>query len=80
MKNIDKGLDPYEALANAIIVQAAQDVRVAYKAIKRNPKNYTAQRTIDEVEKFFNSAWFEALTDVEGSYLIRKLREEAGLE
>lgn len=44
--------DPYERLANAIILQAVMDYRAALKQIKRNPKN---RETIDEamrVESF----------------------------
>ena len=37
--------DPYERLANAIILQAVTDYRVALKRIKRNPKD---RETIDE--------------------------------
>lgn len=68
--------DPYERLANAIILQAVTDYRAALKQIKRNPKN---RETIDEamrVESFFRSGWYSQLTSVDGEYLIRRLREE----
>lgn len=37
--------DPYERLANAIILSAAADYRAALKKVKRNPKSKSA---IDE--------------------------------
>lgn len=68
--------DPYERLANAIILQAVTDYRAALKQIKRNPKN---RETIDEamrVESFFRSGWYSQLTAVDGEYLIRRLQDE----
>ena len=67
--------DPYERLANAIILQAVTDYRTALKKIKRNPKNKDA---IDEdlrIERFFRSGWYSQLTSVEGEYMLRRLRE-----
>lgn len=34
--------NPYEKLANAIILQAVSDYRVALKKVKKNPKNRDA--------------------------------------
>ena len=68
--------DPYERLANAIILQAVTDYRAALQQIKRNPKN---RETIDEamrVESFFRSGWYSQLTAVDGEYLIRRLQDE----
>ena len=68
--------DPYERLANAIILQAVTDYRAALKQIRRNPKN---QEAIDEamrVESFFRSGWYSQLTTVDGEYLIRRLQDE----
>ena len=68
--------DPYEALANAIVLQAANDYRAALKKIKKNPKNQEVMSEAMECERFFRSGWYQALTSVDGEYLIRKLREE----
>ena len=68
--------DPYEALANAIVLQACEDYRAALKKIKKNPKNQEAMSEAMECERFFRSGWYQALTSVDGEYLIRKLREE----
>ncbi|MBR1711145.1 MAG: hypothetical protein IJ719_20345 [Clostridia bacterium] len=68
--------DPYERLANAIILQAVSDYRVALKKIKAHPKNREAINEALEIEKFFRSDWYSQLTDVDGEYLIRGLQEE----
>ena len=69
-------ISPEEALANAIIMQGVKDYRMALKALKQNPNNGTAKDTKAEVERFFRSQWYSALTDISGDYLIRKLNEE----
>ena len=63
--------DPYERLANAIILQAVTDYRVALKKIKAHPINEAL-----EIERFFRSGWYSQLTSVDGEYLIRRLQEE----
>lgn len=68
--------DPYERLANAIILQAVSDYRLALKKIRLHPRSGDAQAEIDEVERFFRSQWYTQLTSVDGEYLIRRLREE----
>lgn len=69
-------LDPYEALANAIIMQAVKDYRDALRKLKRGRKNTDAERTKAEVERFFRSGLFSALTEIDPEMLIRKLNEE----
>jgi hypothetical protein len=68
--------DPYERLANAIVLQAVADYRVALKKIKAHPKNREAISEALEIEKFFRSGWYSQLTDVDGEYLIRRLQDE----
>ena len=68
--------DPYESLANAIVTSAAKDYMVALKILKKSPTNVTAKDTVNECERFFRSAWYSVLTDVDGEFLIRRLREE----
>ena len=68
--------DPYERLANAIVLQAVSDYRVALKKIKAHPKNREAISEALEIEKFFRSGWYSQLTDVNGEYLIRRLQDE----
>ena len=73
-KNLSE--DPYERLANAIVIQAADDYRIALKKIKAHPKNREAISEVLEIEKFFRSGWYSQLTDVDGEYLIRRLQDE----
>lgn len=68
--------NPYENLANAIIITACNDYRVALKKIKRNPDNKEAISEALELERFFHSPWYSTLTSVEGDFLIRKIRAE----
>jgi hypothetical protein len=68
--------DPYENLANAIILQAVKDYRRALKALKMNPRNRTALSEKESIERFFRSGWYGALTKVDGEMLIEKLNEE----
>ena len=68
--------DPYERLANAIILQAVADYRVAPKKIKAHPKDRKAIDEALEIERFFRSGWYSQLTSVDGEYLIKKLQDE----
>ena len=68
--------NPYERLANAIILQAVSDYRVALKKIKANPRNRDAIDEALQIEKFFRSSWYGVLTDVDGEYLIKRLQDE----
>lgn len=68
--------DPYENLANAIIVLACDDYRAALKKVKRNPHNKDAIDEALSIESFFHSAWYQMITTVDGDFIIRKLRAE----
>lgn len=69
-------MKPYEALANAIIVQACDDYRNALNELSQDPLSIEAYRTKREVERFFRSNWFATLTDIDPKYLLEKLRKE----
>ena len=60
---------PYENLANAIVLQAVKDYR-----------QREAPHEISEIEAFFRSDWFHVLTQIDGEWLIRKLRKEKAHE
>lgn len=66
----------YEALANAIIVQAAKDFTAAYKRMKRFPNDIRAQDEVRDITKFFCSQWFEMLSDADGPTLLQKIKDE----
>lgn len=69
-------MDPYENLANAIILQAVDDYRKALKLLVCNPGSLKGQRDKNDCERFFRSPWFRCLTEIDGEFLIRKLMEE----
>ena len=68
--------NPYEKLANAIVLQAVSDYRRALRKVKKNPNNREAIDGALQIEMFFRSEWYQVLTSVDGEYLIEKLREE----
>lgn len=68
--------EPYENLANAIIISAAEDYRVALRRQMRHPDGQETKHTVDCLENFFRSAWFGVLTDVDGEYLMARIRKE----
>lgn len=58
-------MNPYEELANAIVLQAVKDYRLT-----------DDEAELGEIERFFRSGWFGVLSKVDPEYLIRKLRKE----
>lgn len=68
--------DPYERLANAIVLQAVSDYRTVLQKIRKNPKNKEAVDEALRIERFFLSQWYQTLTSVDGEYLINRLRKE----
>ena len=69
--------NPYEELANAIVLQAVTDYRKVLKLLKEHPKSIDANRMKKECVNFFNSQWFSALTNLNGKVLLKKLDKEA---
>ncbi len=69
-------MDPYEALANAIILQAVTDYRKALKQLARTPDYKPALKDKRECEAFFQSQWFKVLTTVDGTRLMNQLQKE----
>jgi hypothetical protein len=65
-----KYVDPYEKLAHAIIVRAANDYRRLWN-FKRT--DYAKHELI----KFFRSEWFSILTKLNPEWLIEELEKEA---
>ena len=73
----------YEALANAVILQAVKDFRPAYRRLKKYPNDGKAQAAVREITKFFCSQYFEELTDLDGPArlhrIMREIDEKTGL-
>lgn len=58
-------MDPYQELANAIVLQAVKDYRL-----------HDNEQELVRIERFFRSDWFSVLTNVDPEILITKLRKE----
>jgi hypothetical protein len=75
-KNPWRYLDGWEALANAIILQAAEDYREARTLLHTNSRLRKPRSVIKEVEQFFHSDWFTWLTSLDGEMLLERLKKE----
>ncbi|SCI05377.1 Uncharacterised protein [uncultured Clostridium sp.] len=69
-------MDSFEKLANAIVLQAVKDYRMALKRVARHPKDRDGLATRNECERFFRSGWFGILTGIDPEMLMRKLQME----
>ena len=65
----------YTDLANEIIIRAVKDYERTLHRMIRNPENKRAKEDIEKLESFFYSEWYEVLTDLDASYLLRKVKE-----
>ena len=69
--------DPYEELGNAIVIQACNDYKKAYKqSLRRSGIVGETDEELAELEEFFRSDWYKQLTEVDGEYLMERLRNE----
>ena len=68
--------EPYQDLANAIILMAVKDYRDALKKLKKRPSYGPAKDMKNEVERFFRSDWYRELTSIDGNVLIKNLQAE----
>lgn len=73
-------MNPYEGLANGIILQAVRDYRDANKKLLKKKNDQNALRMKAECLRFFRSAWYRVLTDVDAEFLIRRLDAEVGYD
>ena len=66
----------YEELANAIVVQAVVDYRMAANRLEKHPQDKMQKHTQQEVLRFFRSDWFGMLTTLDSEVIIEKLAKE----
>lgn len=71
MKICDKGV---ENLVIGIINQAAQDYKDALLENSIGKYKCSPQKMLTDCKKFFESSYFELLTDVKGEYLMKKIK------
>lgn len=76
--------NPWEQLADAIVLRACDDYRVAVLDARRRPKDKRQQKRkevaafeMEKLEHFFRSDWFSLLSDLDGDYLIKEIRKQA---
>ena len=69
-------LSPYEALGNAVVLQAVKDYRNAVHKLSRGKKNTIAESTKQECERFFQSPYFNVFTQLDGKALLSQLEKE----
>ena len=67
-------MDPYQALANAIVELAVKDYRTALKYHYRHPDKKEYADEVDRLERFFRSGWYGMLTDLDSEYLMTSVR------
>lgn len=69
--------DPYEEIANAIIIQASSDYKKAYKrSLKKGENDAQSNAELAELEEFFCSYLYKKLTYVDGEALMERLKKE----
>ena len=69
-------IPPEQMLANAIIIQAADDYRTSLRRLKLNRMNREYLRMKEECERFFRSQWFEQLTNIDGKTIMMRIQKE----
>lgn len=69
-------MNPFEKMANAIILKAVADYRKAIDCCNKHPEKGIFAKDKDTLERFFRSDWFGILTNLDPEILIRKLCEE----
>ena len=67
-------MEPFQALANAIVELAVKDYRTALKYHYRHPDKKEYADAVDSLEQFFRSGWYGMLTDLDAEYLMAGIR------
>lgn len=70
-------IEPYERIANAIVLYTVSNYRRALRYLKINPQSQATQIEKESLEHFFHSDWYHILTNVDSELLIKKLNEES---
>lgn len=63
-------------LANAVVERAAIDYRYALQGWVLQNSGITPQSAIIQLESFFRSQWFTALTTLDGEQLMQLIRDD----
>lgn len=65
----------YKELAYSIVLRAVEDYRMALRGKWIADETSPAQ-TIRECTRFFRSDWFRTLSNLDGEFVMKKLKEE----
>lgn len=68
--------DPYEELANAIILSAVKDYKRYLRILKKHTRDNSTRNKARSIERFFRSNYFAVLTDANPEKIITRLKEE----
>ena len=69
-------MNPYQELANAIILQAVKDYRVTLRRCAAHPRDRAYNNERAGLERFFRSGWFGFLTNLDGEVLMHQIQDE----
>lgn len=67
--------EEYEALINAILLQAYKDLRLARHRLKKYPNDENSLHEVEKIHNFLRSDWCEFLIGFNGEWLIRQFEE-----
>ena len=73
-------MEPYQALANAIVELAVKDYKKALNQHFRFPDNKEYADEVASLERFFRSGWYGMLTNWDGEVLMAGIRRMVRLE
>ena len=79
MANIDACIiqgDPWQSLANAIIVQACEDYRTVCEMVKLKPRSKRWRKERRKLLEFFKSEYCSLLSKVDVDVLIEKINKD----
>ncbi len=68
--------DPWDDLAQAVILQAVKDYRKVLKALVRRPDSLALKKEKKQCEAFFRSVWFGVLSGTNPDFILEELRKE----
>ena len=69
----------YQALANAIALQAVQDYQTVYKTSLKKPDDLFIKGKLEELRRFFDSQWFVDLTGADGANVVRRIEKNPNM-
>ena len=70
-------MDPYQELANAIIVTASRDYMRVYKKYLKTGDGYG---NVMKEEQFFFTDWFSFLSEANPTYLVEAMRKKCEMQ